>query len=290
MSIRKYEVFLKTVDLGNLTRAAQLLGYTQSALSHIIASLEAELGVKLLRRGRSGVSLTEEGAHLLPYFRSICQKNDLMMQKVSELQNLETGTIRIGTFLSVTLHMLPKLIASFRELHPNIEFELLQGNYEDIANHLSDGRIDFGFMRAPAPESFVEHILVQEKFLAIFPPKREDLPTVFPTEALKDEDYLLRPDTLDGELGRVLKQSGYRPAITYAYKDDYAIMALVEEGLGMTILPELLIKGAPYHIQTREISPPIYRNISLCYPRQQSLSEAAEQFVSHTLKAYPPEP
>ena len=124
MSIKKYEVFLKTVDLGSVTKASQLLGYTQSAISHIIAGLEEELGVTLLIRSRTGVTLTREGAELIPAMRTICHDNQELLRQVSELHQLEVGTIRIGTFLSISLHILPDLIRGFSQQHPTLDFEL----------------------------------------------------------------------------------------------------------------------------------------------------------------------
>lgn len=118
MSIKKYETFLKTVDLGSFTKASEVLGYTQSAISHIITGLEDELGVKLLTRGRSGVRLTEEGRSLLPSIRAVCRDNQEVLRQVSELHGLEVGSVRIGTFLSVSVHILPRLIASFSKNTP----------------------------------------------------------------------------------------------------------------------------------------------------------------------------
>lgn len=75
MSIKKYEILMKTADLGSFTKASEVLGYTQSAISHIITGLEDELGLKLLVRDRFGVRLTAEGEALLPAIRAVCQQN-----------------------------------------------------------------------------------------------------------------------------------------------------------------------------------------------------------------------
>ncbi|MDF2838466.1 MAG: cmpR [Evtepia sp.] len=281
VSIKKYEIFLKTVDLGSLTKASQILGYTQSAISHIIAGLEDELGIKLLIRGRTGVRLTEEGHHLMAAIRTICQDNQELLRQASELHGLETGTIRIGTILSVSIHLLPKMIRTFSEQHPNIDFELLQGNYDDMEQWISEGRIDCGFLRLPTNEAFDTTLIVREKFLAIFPVDREIEGDRFRFDDVKAEPYILRPDTLDGDLGKVLKKAAYRPKITYSAKDDYAVMALVEQGLGMSILPELLMKGTTYQLKKMELDPPLFREICLAYKNAQTLSPAAKQFISY---------
>ncbi len=281
MSIRKYEIFLKTVDLGSLTKASQILGYTQSALSHMIAGLEDEWGLKLLIRNRTGVSLTDDGRRLLPAIRKVCQENQALFQQVSEIHDLQTGSLRIGTILSVSTHLLPDLIYTFLEKHPDIDFELLQGNYDDITQWISENRIDCGFLRLPTDESFDTILMVREKFMAIFPADRVVDDLVFRFEHVKEEPYILRPDTLDGELSKFLKNASYQPKITYSAKDDFAVMAMVEKGLGMSILPELLMKDTAYRLKKVELDPPIYREICLAYKNTQSLSPVARAWIRH---------
>lgn len=281
MSIKKYETLLATVDLGSLTRASEVLGYTQSAISHMLTGLEEELGLKLLIRDRSGVRLTEEGKRLLPAIRQVCQDNQEVFRQVSEFHGLEVGVIRIGTFLSISMHVLPELIADFSEKHPNIEFELLQGNYHDIERWVSEGRVDCGFARLPLTlQNLNSSIILEEKILAVFPEKQVLEEGPFPVERLKEEAFILRPDALELEMRDILKKASCQPKITYSAKDDYAVMAMVERGLGMSILPELLLKGGDRRLQQRELDPPATRKICIAYKELQALSPAARHFVN----------
>ena len=101
MDIRKFEIFLDTIDSGSLTKTAQALGYTQSAISHTINSLESEFNLQLLTRSRAGVSLTSEGRALLPYIRNTVTSFQEFRNKVAEIHNLDYGSIRIGDRKSV---------------------------------------------------------------------------------------------------------------------------------------------------------------------------------------------
>ena len=280
MNIRNLEVFLKTVDLGNLTKAAHMTGYTQSAASHIIANLERELGVHLLVRRRDGVHLTEMGKELLPRIRELRQMSQALYQHAAQLQGLEVGTIRIGTILSVSVHILPALLHRFVQEHPNITFELRQGNYQDIEQWLQDNTIDLGFSRRPTGNTFEILPIVREKFLAIFPRSWNLDKDTFSLEDIRHEAYILRPESLDSELSRFFKSAAYQPQITYSAKDDYAVMAMVEQGLGMSILPELLMQGTNYQFQKRELNPPLYRELCVSYRKDQHLPPAVEQFVA----------
>ena len=237
MSIKKYEVLLQTADLGSFTKASEVLGYTQSAISHIITGLEDELGLKLLSRDRFGVRLTAEGEALLPAIRTVCQENQEVLRQAARFHGLEVGRVRIGTFLSVSVHLLPHLLQTFSQRHPDITFELLQGSYEDIERWLSEGRIDLGFLRLPANSHFEATLLLEERILAIFPPEQAPESPRVTVEQLKQAPYILRLDSLDSDTREFFRKTQRTPRITYSAKDDYAVMAMVEQGLGISILP-----------------------------------------------------
>lgn len=141
MIYTKYDVFLKTLRLGSMTKAAEHFGYTQSAISQMISSLEKELGVILLMRGRCGLSLTTEGEQLLPYIRDISDSSFALSEKVMELNGICSGLIRVGAFHSIACYILSPLIKGFQELYPGVEFELAEGDFTEIENSLHNGQI-----------------------------------------------------------------------------------------------------------------------------------------------------
>lgn len=211
MSIKKYEVLLQTADLGSFTKASEVLGYTQSAISHIITGLEDELGLKLLSRDRFGVRLTAEGEALLPAIRTVCQENQEVLRQAARFHGLEVGRVRIGTFLSVSVHLLPHLLQTFSQRHPDITFELLQGSYEDIERWLSEGRIDLGFLRLPANSHFEATLLLEERILAIFPPEQAPESPRVTVEQLKQAPYILRLDSLDSDTREFFRKTQRTP-------------------------------------------------------------------------------
>ena len=132
MSLKKYEAFVKTVELGSLTKAAQALGSTQSRISHILNDLESEYGFSLLHRSRSGLSLTEAGSLILPKMRTILAQQQELESLISDIQNADAGTIRLGAFTSVAVHWLPGMIRAFQEHHPKVELQMFNGDYHDM--------------------------------------------------------------------------------------------------------------------------------------------------------------
>lgn len=131
-NLQKYMAFVKTAAYGSFTQAARKLNYSQSGISRMIGDLESEWNVTLLERGRAGVRLTAEGEQLLPYAQSLCGEYEKLQMQVDALNGLQSGLIRIGTFSSVATHWLPKVIQEFQKDYPNIDYELLLGDYREI--------------------------------------------------------------------------------------------------------------------------------------------------------------
>ena len=120
MNIQKYLAFVKTVEYGSFTKAAERLNYSQSGISRMINDLEKEWKISLLERSRSGVRLTSDGLTLLPYAKSVCEEYGKLQAQVDEINGLQSGIIRIGTFSSVATHWLPNIIKMFQNDYPNI--------------------------------------------------------------------------------------------------------------------------------------------------------------------------
>lgn len=286
MSIKKYETLLKTVDLGSLTRASEVLGYTQSAISHMISGLEDEFGFKLLIRDRSGVRLTEEGKMVIPSIRAVCKANKEVFRQVGTIHGLDIGIIRIGTVLSVSLHVLPDILAEFSEQHPEIEFELLQGSFVDVERWLCEGKIDCGFLPYLERESFEMIPVRTERFLAVFPQTRTMQSERISIDDIQAESLILRTDSLEEDLRQFLNKGRSKSKITYSAKDEYAVLAMVERGLGMSILPELLLDRTQYRIKTQALDPEIQRTICFAYKEGQMISPVVQQIILFIRKSF----
>ena len=282
MNLSKYQVFLKVVELGSLTRAAEALGYTQSGVSHIIGSLEDELGFTLLTRSRAGVRLTADGERLLPAVRAILNGVSQLEQIVAAIRGLDTGVIRVGSFTSVAVHWLPGMIKTFQQAHPNIEFRLLNGDYHDVERWLQDGSVDVGFVALPARIDCRTVPLREDRLLAILP---RDHPKAkldrFPVADIAGEPFISLLKNSDQDARRAMEQAGVEPNIKFTTKDDYAILAMVENGLGISIVPELLLQGHGDNLRAMELFPGARRTIALAIPESGGLSPAVSAFVEH---------
>ncbi|WP_457982329.1 LysR family transcriptional regulator [Bacillus paralicheniformis] len=282
MNIQKYVAFVKVVELGSFTKAAQSLDYTQSGISRMINDLETEWGVSLFERGRAGINLTSDGLKLLPQLKRICNEHEILMTQIEELHDIKTGMIRIGTFSSVATHWLPNMIRIFKKDYPKIDFELLLGDYTEIESWILNGRVDFGFVRLPSKPD-LDTIFVEQDRLLVVMPLNHPLANCgkFPIDNLLNSPFMLLEKGAKAEISEIFEMHQISPQVNFTTWDDYAIMSMVENGLGISILPELILKRIPHKIIAKELEIPAFRNIGIATRDQKSLSLASKEFLEY---------
>lgn len=283
--MNRYIALQKIIELGSFTKAAESLGYTQSSISQMIASLESELSIKLLTRSRYGVKLTIEGADLYPFIeRSIYQYRS-MLEKANEIKGLETGIIRVGTISSVTCHWMPQLINGFKKEYPNVQFLFHQGDYTLIPEWTASGQIDFGFINPNADTNLNTKTIKDGEMLAVLP-KNHPLAKKksISLSDLTDEPYILLEEGHYSEPMAAFETAGIIPNIQYTIHDDYAIMMMVEEGLGVSILAELILRRTNYDIICLPLNPPITRTLAVGYKDWDSLPIASKYFIEYLME------
>ncbi|MFJ8260009.1 LysR family transcriptional regulator [Peribacillus asahii] len=285
--MNSYYAFIKAIETGSFTKAAEELGYTQSAISQMVHSLEEELSTTLILRSRKGITLTPDGEEFLPYIKNICNSHRELIEKHKEMEGLQSGLIRIGTFSSVTCHWLPGLIKDFKEQYPTVHFELHQGNYTDISNWIKEGSVDFGFVNSNAVSNLTTIPLQEDEMIAVLPINHPL--AAYRKVSLKDltnGPYILLDEGVINEPLVIFKQNDLEPNIDYRVYDPYAIMSMIEQELGFSILPKLLLNKCPYNIATKAISPSIVRTISLAYKDKKVLPIASRYFIDFIIERY----
>lgn len=280
--MNRYIALQKIIELNSFTKAADALGYTQSAISQMVASLEKELSIKLLYRSRVGVKLTIEGEALFPFIERTILQYRAMQEKANEIKGLDTGIIRIGTISSITCHWLPLLIKGFQILYPNVQFVLHQGDYSSIQEWIKIGAVDFGFITPPAVTGIETKIIKDGRMLVILP-KNHPLSSceVIHLNEIFNDPFILLEEGHYSEPLEVFQSCGLNPNIKYTIHDDYAIMTMVESGLGISILAELVLQRTNYNIVIRPTNPPIKRTLAIGYKDKNSLPMASKCFIDY---------
>ncbi len=278
--MNQYLALLRVLECNSFSDAARVMGYTQSAVSQMIKALEEELSVTLLLRSRTGVTLTREGELLLPYIRDVANAHRMLSEQAANFHGLQSGTIRIGTFTSVSSRLLPPVMKAFKEAHPNLRFELHQGVYSEIEEWVRTGVVDFGFTDASRVTPFVCEPVFRDTMLAVLPEGHPLGENIFvQVGQLKQEPFILLDEGRGGGIVHDMVAAHPEIDVQYHVADDYSILTMVENRLGIAILPELVLKNTNHRVIARQLQPQLRRTLGVIYPKREGLSTAARAFL-----------
>ncbi len=288
MDINKYALFVDVADTKNFTKSGERMGYTQPGVSHILKVMEAELGFSLFQRTKQGVVLTHNGEIILPLVRNLLAVNEQLEQTINSINGLKTGHLTIASFASIARNWLPVIIHPFQLEYPAIEIELLEGGTDDIVEWVKDSRADFGLLSRRNTQSLKWIPLYEDPLMAIVPGDF-DLPDkkVFPVEQFNNHPFIISAAGVDYDIHDYLKKAGITPNIRFSSKDDLAIVAMVANHLGISILPRLIIEGLENEITALPLEPFASRELGIVIQTSSSLAPAAKYFIETIQKVLP---
>ncbi len=289
MTLLSYQVFQTVVGQGSFQKAAEILNLTPSAVSHAIASMEQELGFSLFTRNKAGVALTNYGEHLLPYVNAVLNSDESLQQAIAGLNGLKMGNVKVGCFSSVCTNWMTDIIHSFHQRYPDINIELYQGTYADVSYWIKNGIVDIGFLSLSSAGDLPIEPLYRDPLLCVVPKgyrKREDTPYMTPDE-MKDEVFVSQMETTDADIAIFMKQNGLgNVRMDYHVVDDLSTIALVAAGLGICIMPELVMNDIPYAVDRYPMMPEAYRVIGISALNLNFLAPAVKMLYQHVIEKY----
>lgn len=282
MNIKKYEAYVRAVELGSLSKAAEELGYTQSGISHMMQSLEDEVGFPLMVRTSSGILPNPEGELLLPIIRQLLSINESLEQNISKIKGVDTGRLRIASFSSVAAYWLPSIISSFQRDYPNVEIQIVEGGADRIESMMENHEADLCLYTGGEGKNFEWIPLYRDRLLALVPPDHPlaKLDAV-PIETLMNEQFIMPLAGYDYEVHHILDQLGHYPHIRFSSCSDHAIISMVAEGLGVSILPELLLRNYRNGAVAMPMKPAQYRVIGMGVPQIRVSSPVTRNFMRY---------
>lgn len=280
MTLLKFEIFKTIVEVGSLSKTAEKLNMTQSGVSYAVSTLEDELGFVLLKRDRSGVSLTSNGERILKHVKLILQQEELLRKEAAEIRGVNTGTVRLGTLSSVSMRWLPGILSQFHKTHPLIEVKTYQGCYDEMDDWISNGTVDFGFLSLPTSKSFEVIPLKKDKLVVILPP---DHPLrhrkVISFDQLENQPFIMPQWGNDDIIKRSVNENKVKLQIQYELMEEQTILQMVKMGLGISILPELILVNVPENVHLVDLEKPNFRIIGVAALSLKNLSPAAKIFI-----------
>ena len=279
MSVQRLEIFNRVVQLNNITNAAIELNLSQSGISYAIKALESELDVQLLKRTRTGVSLTKEGERIYRHSLLVTNAYDNLLQEAAALKGVERGTITVGTFTSVTTNWIPKIITYFKEKYPKITIKVVEGDYHNLENGVISGELDCSFSIVSDNKLLNYVPLINDKLYCIVshehPLAKQD---VIKIDEIENYPLIKPKAEFDNELANFFNSNNIHPSIAYEVSDDQSIIALVQANLGINIRPGLVLTNPPEDIKILHLEQKPYRTIGLATGSH--VSHATKRFVS----------
>src|SRR6266480_2123980 len=278
LGLRELRAVLTVAELGSFRRAAAELGYTQSALSHQVAALEAALGWPLFHRpgGRGQVRLTPAGEAVCRRARRALGEVEAIAADAEEAERGESVRVRVGVSQTAAAELMPPALRSFRDEYPGVEVVLSGIDDSAGADALRKGRLDLAFINNPEPDDLIEAVPVLEFALP--------LPAVGPGDVLDGVDLVAWTHRWQGqrELEQAWDRHGIAPRVVYRTDDNLALQRLVAAGLGHACIGRLAARRAVdpslTWLSPRDVLS--QREITLCYPRQRPMTATSRALVA----------
>lgn len=261
MNLEQLRIFTAVAEMGSFSAAALELEISQSAVSRAIASLESELEVSLLVRGRFGAQLTQLGERLLGHAQQMVALRERMDDEIALARGLQGGRVRIASFRSAATHLLPPRIARFSQRFPEVEVTLDESDPNAVEQQLREGRADVGLMPLPRSAEFDTWEIARDEFVVLVP-RRRSLPETLNWQDLSRYSFILYnyaecTSAVRGHWARW----GQSLRVAYEIKEDSTIVSMVAQGLGAAILPRLAALPIPDGVRAYSLPEPLERAI-----------------------------
>ena len=292
MTLSQLRALLMVLETGSFSAAALELGSAQSAVSYAVAELERELGVKLLERGRFGARPTRVGIRVAEHARQMLSLGNAISQEVSLERGVLEGVLRVATFRSAASHILSKAVARLARRYPELQVGLLEadGDMPELKHLLLSGRAEVAMLQTPYPEGTLVWELLQDPYVALMP---KDHPLAQST--VSRADLLASPLILydnDDQCGRVAQhylrdaKLPFRSTI-HSIREDSTIFSLVEQGLGVSVVPELAFRDLPDSVARVQLTEPLIRTIGVAILPGSLKIPAVRAFLSVLKQQFP---
>lgn len=282
MDTKKIRAMLAAVDTGSLTAAATQMGYTQSGLTHMMNSLEDELGLTLLVRSKNGVRLSSAGQELRSELQAVADAAEALKRRAEELRRKNVSSLRLGAYSSVASQWLPSVLAEFRRICPDTEVVIFVGGVSDVYEGIREDRLDCAIVshQASLCHGFSWLPLRNDALVAVLP-KEERLSGPFPVTGFTGKEFLMPSDNFDMDINPVLNAGPEKvtPLVRYTNLDDAGIVSMVAHGLGVSILSELVMQGIRDEVLVAPLDPPAWRSLGIILNDRRQNDRNIRRFV-----------
>ena len=263
-TFKMVKVFLTSIDSGSFTKAGEILGYTQSNLTQMMKSFEQELGIPLLIKTKKGVEPTNEARLLVPAMRAMINHEERFLQEADEIRGIHRGSVRIGSYVSTSSTWLPQVIGYYQSSYPEVEFNIVESGQGEMLHGLLSGDLDLALMSDPEGSEIDFIPILEDPMVVVFPPNHPLAAYDYvPLTKLQNYPLIMTYREYDTDANKILQSAGLDAHVRYRSKDDFAVLSMVQHGLGISILPELTLERFPGRYDYRMLEPESYRSLGI---------------------------
>lgn len=265
MDSKKLEILMIAADLGSFTKASEVVGYTQSGLTHMMDALEKEVGFPLLQRNHNGIQLTEQGVELMPAIREFLKANAILENQIKDMAERKDEVIRIAAYSSIAMHWIPELLYRFKRICPNVNVDLrMVDDALEPFELLESGQTDVIFASKQNYSSCDWIPLYDETMYAILP-KNYPLNgrTSFPLQEFENKEFLMPYGRFDLDVKAALNPRGIKLNVKTSRVDDETLIRMVGHGLGVSMMTELMIRGRTDDVLCIPVTPTVIRQLGM---------------------------
>ncbi len=285
METARCRAFLAAAETGSFSKAAEALSYTPSGVNQLVTALEKELGFPVFRRNTKGVTLTENGELLLPTIREFLRQEDRIFELSAEMNGLLIGSVTIAAYSSIATHWLPAVISAFRRDYPQIRIKLMEGIWQEVSKWLDDRAADIGFFsyQEGMPYEFIP--LAEDPMLALLP---RDHPlanaAAYPLENCATDRFIMPALGCDDDVEALFAKNGIQPNVQFTTLESFSVMSMVEQGLGMTVMNQLITEKRICDIAMLPIDPPSQITLGVAMNSRADVSPAVKMFLKYAVR------
>jgi len=286
MDINKLIIFLRAADNGSFIKTAQEMQYTPSGITKMMNNLEEELGFPLFTRTNKGICITDNASRILPIIRQLVGANEQLTQECSLINNVICGNVKVAAFSSIAIQWIPIILEKFKHDSPNVHVEIVEESDSAIMKGwIADGFVDLCIFSLEEEYPFDMINLMDDPMVVILP-KNHPLTRfqALSLDQLSGESFLIAKtgSGLDKDVMQILSKAKYIPNIDCTSNLDYSIIAMVAHGLGVSIMPLLMIKDHLSDVAVRPFAPAVTRRLGIATRSFQQLSPAAKLFIKYS--------
>ena len=293
MEIRQLKYFVEVVKWKSFSKAGEMLHITQPTISKMIKSLEDEMGVTLLDRSTKRVELTDAGEIVFRNALNLVKSIESLESELEDTLQMEKGHIRMGLPPMIGNNLIPKILAGYHKLHPQVIVQIMEDGARKVEQAVSDGDLDLGMVVLPVNETVFETLPVIEEHLVliVYPEHRLAERQEVALEELKDEIFIFYPEnfTLHFHIKEACAKAGFQLNVLYESSQWDFISEMVAEKLGIAFLPELTCQNVdPARVRIIQLKPPgIPRYLSFIWRKNAYLKFAARGFIKYAFAQIP---